>query len=141
MKNIRKLLSILLLFALCISAFTINTSAALPEEDTIEPLYTNIGTISLGMTFNNGMGNATGAATKKAGVTKVEGYLYIYKDVNGERVHVGTWTGEITRTYTLAVSADFEAEQGVTYYASFTVIAESSTIIESDTVDTSKTYN
>lgn len=147
-KTIR-IFATLIIFALMLSMSCINVFAGNIATENIDfqtaaneimPLWTNIDVCSLGITYNNGIGNATGTVTKQSGVTSIEGTVEVYEKVNGRWVYIDSWYKSTTR-YSLAVSADFDATQGTEYKAVFTIYAYRGTTVETHTMESIKTYS
>lgn len=147
-----KTIKILIAFAMCVlmlSMTCINIFAGEisteeidfeNESSEIMPLWDNIAACTLGITYNNGVGNATGTVVKKTGVTLVEGIIEIYENDDGEWTYIGSWNNSTTRN-SLAVSADFDATQGTEYKAVFYIYAYRGTVVETHTTETTKIYS
>lgn len=125
-KNLRKIVSLILTLVLT-AFFAINIEAATPR-------WTNIHSISLGITFDGSDGNASGVAIKQSTETRIEGTLYLYELIDDEWEYIDEWYNSKTRG-TLVVSGDFTCESGVTYKAVFVVTAYTGTTSETETVE------
>lgn len=119
-------------------SFSLNSLAAIPETDTIEPLWVNITAIDLDITFSNGVGTAIGDVYRKAGQTiSIDGTLTVYKQVGTSWVYVDSTSKSSTRS--LAIDLEFDAEDGATYKAVLDVTAYGTSVDETETITEIKT--
>ena len=121
-----------ILFCVSVNIFATSNAA------TIEPRWTSIYNIDLGISFSNGDGNVSGTAIKHATDNLIEGTLYLYKLVDDEWVYMDEWY-KSKAIGTLGISGDFSCESGVTYKGVFTVTAYTDGIPETETVEFIKT--
>ena len=120
------------LLCLILIAASVVPCYAYAEAPTVQPRWDNIKNISLEMTFNGTSGTAFGIATKKTGVTSMEGTLTVYEIINGNWVYVDSASGSTTGN-SLAVTVQFKGVGGRSYKAVFEVTAYKDGVAESDT--------
>ena len=120
----------LIILTLCVS-FALPSYAALPETDTVMPLWDNISSVYSDIGFGaDGIASATGSLVRKTGVELTEGTMTVYKNVGGEWVYLTSAYNSATRG-TLAVNADFAYESGVEYKSVFNATAYRNGVPES----------
>ena len=135
----KKIITILLTMVLLCSSMIIPSYAAVIEEPEIMPLWDNLDIVTLDIAFSGSEGNASGASTKKDGVSLIEGTVVVYEKINGEWVYLDEAYNSTTR-YTVGVSCDFPAHVGGEYYAVFTVTAYRNGVGETFTMDSYRAY-
>ena len=128
----KKTLSIIFTALILIMGVVTPTYAAVPEDNTVMPLWESISALSSDIGFSGSNGNATGICTRKNGVELLEGTLIVYKNVNGSWEYVGEASNS-RASGPLAVSVDFTCESGVEYMSEFTVTAYESGVPETVT--------
>jgi hypothetical protein len=133
MKKILKGLSLVLMFSILCCSMSVFTSAL-----TVQPLWTNINTMSVSIAFDGTDGIARGIATRQTGVTSMEGTVTLYKYVSSQWVYVNQWSGSSTG-YSLIISGSFTGISGVQYKAVFEVTAYSGGSSETATQTAYKT--
>ena len=139
MKKTKKLLTTVIICILCILSLSVTAFAA-TGNDGVAPCYENISTADLDIGYSNGTGIVTATATRRIGTTTMAGVVNVYESVNGEWVFVASFANESTRA-SLAVSGEFDATQGKTYKAVYTLTAIDATTAETDVLECVKTYN
>ena len=118
----KKILSLAFaLLTLCL-AFAIPTYAALPENETVMPLWDNINTVLSDMGFSGTIGTASGTVVRKTGVELLEGTMTVYQYVDGEWVYVDSAYNSATRG-SLGVGLEFTGIPGEYYKAVFYITA------------------
>ena len=128
----KRTLSIIFIALILIMGTVTPTYAALPEDNTVTPLWESISALSSDFGFSGSNGNATGICTRKSGVELLEGTLIVYKKVNGSWEYVDDASKSVA-VGALAVSVDFTCESGVEYMSEFTVTAYESGVPETVT--------
>ncbi len=118
----KKIISIIAITLILVTGIITPAYAALPEDNTVTPLWESISALSSDMVFNGSNGNATGVCTRKNGVEWLSGTMTVYKKVNGSWVYVDEMSKSVS-VGSLAISVDFTAESGVEYMSEFTVTA------------------
>ncbi len=139
MKKTKKLLTTALICVLCVLSLSVTAFAA-TGNDGVAPCYENISTATIDIGYFDGVGLVTASATRRIGTTKMAGVVNVYESVNGEWVFVASFANESTRA-SLVVSGEFEAVQGKTYKAVYTITAIDATTVETDVLECVKTYN
>ena len=125
------------LLCLILIAASVVPCYAYAEATTVQPRWDNIKNITLEMTFNGTNGTAIGTATRKTGVTSMEGTLTVYEIINGNWVYVGSNYGSTTGN-SLMVTVQFKGVGGRSYKAVFEVTAYKNGVGETDTYTTYK---
>ena len=139
MKKTKKLLTTAIICVLCILSLSVTAFAA-TGNDGVAPCYENISTADLDIGYFDGVGLVTASATRRIGTTKMAGVVNVYESVNGEWVFVVSFANESTRA-SLVVSGEFDATQGKTYKAVYTLTAIDATTAETDVLECVKKYN
>ena len=135
MKKITKIFVCLLLTLMILCVSPIATFAALPDDNTVQPLWTSILSINLDINFDETLGRATGIARKQSTASKIEATLDVYKQIGEDDwLFLGSNSGEKT-VGTLLISVDFTPEVGATYKAVFTVTAYTNNIPETEIIE------
>lgn len=101
-------------------------------------MWDNISTINLYLSFSGTSGEASVIASKKSGVTSIEGTLTVYENIDGEWEYVDSASKSTTRS-SLSLTVQFDAVSGREYKAVFEVTAYKDGVGESDTTTTYKT--
>ena len=125
---------------LCLILITLSVIPcyAYAGDSTLQPMWDNIAAIDLQITFNGTNGTASVTASKKTGVTSMEGTLTVYENIGGSWEYVDSNSGSTTRN-SLAVTVEFEAVSGREYKAVFEVTAYKNDVGESDSSTSYKT--
>ena len=118
----KKILSIIAITLILVVGVITPAYAALPENNTVEPMWESISYLSSTIGFSGSNGNATGVCTRKNGVEWLSGTMTVYKNVNGSWVYVDEMSKSVSEG-SLAISVDFPCESGVEYMSEFTVTA------------------
>lgn len=140
MKKTKKLLTTAIICVLCILSLSVTAFAATSDNE-VAPCYENISTAMLDVGYSNGTGIVTATATRRIGTTKMIGVVDVYEQVSGDNwVLIGSWSKESTRA-SLGISIEFDATQGKTYKAVYTLTAIDDTTVETDVLRCVKTYN
>jgi len=134
-KKIVALISLVLLMSVC---FSINSFAYNDSDQYVTPRWVSIYNIDIAMSFHEGVGNISATASKQSTSNLIEGTLYMYELVDGEREYMGEWY-KSKAIGSLGISVDFACESGVTYIAVFTVTAYTNGVPETETVEYSRT--
>ena len=128
-----KKLTSLFLALLMLSVFVIPSSAAVIPDETVTPYWNNISSVTVEVSFLNGVGAATVDISRVFGVTtSIEATLSLYKLVNGQWVFMDSTSGSSTRA--LGLELYFDAVSGVTYKAVADITAYSNTEVETETL-------
>lgn len=122
MKKSVRILTAVILCLVCVSAFSFSISA---NDYGIMPCYDNVGDAELLFTFGD-VDQVEGLATRKTGVTSMEGTIDLYEDVDGEWVHIDTFSSSTTGRR-LSVTGEFDGVSGTQYKAVFTITAYGTT--------------
>ena len=140
--SLRKIKSVTAVFLALILAcsFALPTFAAQPPISEIEPLWVGISSMSLTLSFPNGVGTATGTARKQPAATSIAGVLTIYQQDGVDWIYVTEWSGS-KKIGSLGLGGDFAAVQGQTYKAVFTVTAYVNGVAETETFEEIQTYS
>jgi len=110
----------LLLIAVIILSMTIGSYAALPDIDTVEPLWVNILNLNNVFNFNGINGTSTGTVIGKSGTTQISGTLTVYKQVGSSWVFVDSDSDSSTSN-SLVVALDVTGEASGYYKSVFSV--------------------
>jgi hypothetical protein len=141
MKKITKAVVCILLTLMTLIVSPIATFAALPENNTVEPLWTSISSITFDINFNETLGRATAIVRKKSTASNIEATVTVYKQIgNDDWQFLSSNYGEKS-IGTLAVSADFTPEVGATYKAVLVVTAYTNNVPETETIERIATNN
>ena len=92
------------------------------QSSEIMPLWDNVSTVDVDMTFSANSGNVSGCVTRQSGVVRMEGTITLYEYVGNQWVYVNEWYKSTTRM-ALTISGDFIAVSGRQYQAVMTVTA------------------
>ena len=139
LKNLKKV-SVVFLTLILACLLAVPTFAAQKPEPEVEPLWDGISTMSLSLTFNDGIGTADGSTRKMPGAQSISGVLTVYQQNGEDWTYITEWSGS-KQIGTLAVGGDFTAVQGATYKAVFTVTAYVNGVTETETFEEIKTNN
>lgn len=140
MKKTKKLLTTALICILCVLSLSVTAFAATADNG-VAPCYENISTAILDIGYSDGIGIVSATATRRIGTTKMIGVVDVYEQISGDNWElIGSWSKESTRA-SLAISIEFEAVQGKTYSAVYTLTAIDDTTVETDVLEVVKTYN
>lgn len=133
MKNsfLRKGLVFTLILATVLS-FSLPNFAALSDDNTIEPLWSNMNMINLYFIFSDGTGTATGEVLRKTTATLIEATLTVYRKEGFRWVTVASNTE--SSTVSLAIDTEFNAIAGATYKAVLNVTAYGTSVDETETI-------
>ncbi len=116
-------ITLLLLLATMLFVGTLPATAAAIQEPGISPLWDNISTITLNLTFDDDrVGTATGTARKKSTAASISGTLTVYELVGDDWIYVDSDSNSRT-VGTLLVSISFQGAPGTTYKAVWDVTA------------------
>ncbi len=138
MKKMTKKISVILLTALMLFSSAIPSFAALVNPPTVQPMWNNIASIDLNICFDGAESEVSGYITRKAGVSKIDGLINLYEQIDGYWEYVGDWF-DSGSDISLNVTGTFSAVSGRTYRAIFTVIAYRNGVAERETVEFIKT--
>lgn len=133
MKKFTKSVSLILMICVICSTMSVFVSAQV-----IKPLWTNIDTMSLTITFSGSSSFTRGVATKQSGVTSMEGTVTLYRNVSGQWIYIDQWSGSSTGN-SLIITGYFSCISGVQYEAVFEVTAYRGSSSETATQITYKT--
>lgn len=118
----KKIISIILMSLMLVTGVVAPAYAAMPEENTVAPLWESISTITSNIGFSGTDGSAAGICVRKSGVELLEGTMKVYKNVNGSWEYI-TEGSKSVAVGSLAISVHFVCESGVEYMSEFTVTA------------------
>ena len=118
---IKSIISLTLSFIM-ICSLTAPAFAAQPEDTTVQPRWTSIAYMEVGMTFVGSEGNVSALARKQSTASHIVGTLYLYKWNGSYYEYMDEVSGSKT-VGTLALSIDFVCEKGVQYKGVLTVVA------------------
>ena len=119
-------------------SFSIVSSAAVINDETVVPLWDNISTINVHMNFVGTEGAVTGTIASKY-ADELRGTLVVYKQTDsGYWSYVGSAV-ETTTALAMAVTVEFEGELSGYYKAVFTVTATKDGVDETVTRTTYRT--
>lgn len=123
----------LVLFAMLV--FPLSSLAAISSpENEVEPFWVNIEHITLDITFSQNNGVAVASVGRVFGITtSIEATLTVYVQDGNDWVFVDSTTKSSTRS--LAISLEFDAEEGATYKAVLDVIAYGTSVDETETIE------
>ncbi len=130
---------ILTLILSTVLSFSLSSSAALPEDNTIEPLWYNMSIINLYFIFSDETSMACSEIGSKASTTLIEATLTVYRKEGFRWVTVASNTA--SSTISLGIDTEFNAMAGATYKAVLDVTAygtsatDTQTLTEIDTND------
>ena len=133
MKKSTKITLSLLCILVTVFSSTVPAFAALPENNTVQPMWDNISYIHLGLNFDGTHGNACGTAIKEVGATSIEGIITMYRLEGIDWVYFAHRRGAAD-VGSLGISLDFVAHEGVMYKAVFEVTAYRDGVGETFTV-------
>ena len=134
----RKCITLVLIMSTVLS-FSLPSFAALPENNTIEPLWSNISMINLYFIFSDDVDMACGEVYRKTTATLIEATLTVYRKEGFRWVTVASNTA--SSTISLGIDTEFNAIEGATYKAVLDVTAygtsatDTQTLTEIDTND------
>ena len=120
--NAIKAIVSIILSVIMICSLTVPAFAAVKEEPTVEPRWTSIATMEVGMSFVGNAGNVTGSARKHATASHIVGTLYLYKWNGTEYEYMDEVSGYKT-VGTLALEINFYCQEGVQYKGVLEVVA------------------
>lgn len=141
MKKITKIFVCLLLTLMMLYISPVASFAALPEDNTVEPQWVGIFSISVDINFDETLGRATGITRKHSTASKIEAELYVYKQIGEDNWQfLGSNSGSKT-VGTLLLSVDFTPEVGATYKAVFAVTAYTNNMPETEIIERIVTNN
>ena len=135
MKKITKIFVCLLLTLMMLCISPIASFAALPEDNTIQPQWTSISSITLDINFDETLGRATGIARKQSTASKIEASLYVYKQTGPDTWQFLGSNSNSKTVGTLLLSVDFTPEVGATYKAVFAVTAYTDNMPETEIIE------
>lgn len=124
-------ISLIIMLAITIS-FSSTSMAALPEDNEITPLWTNISIIDLYFIFSNSDGTACGDILQKVTTTLIEATLTVYRKEGFRWVTVASNTA--SSTISLAIDTEFTAIAGATYKAVLDVTAYGTSTTDTETI-------
>ena len=136
-KSINKKIIIFILALIMLFSCSANTLAALPQQNEITPMWDNISTMSLSLTFDGNAGLATGTARKSPNADLIEGVLYVYAWENNDWQYVDSVYGSKS-IGSLGLAVEFEGVSGVEYKAVWIVTAHDGEYAETDTSEYTK---
>lgn len=134
----KKTISVILITLMIVLGTLLPAYAALPEDNTIQPLWDNISSMTSNFGFDGTDGSAAAACVRKTGVSLLEGTLKVYENVNGNWVYV-TEVSKSATFGTLAMSVHFTCKGGTQYRSDFTVTAYKNGVAETATKTTYQT--
>jgi len=136
-KLARSVMSMLLILAMLASS-AVTISAALPEDNTIEPQWDSILSINLHINNDDTQGMATGTTRKQSTASRIEAILYVYKQTGvNQWLVIGEASGSKT-IGTLMLNVEFTPDPGV-YRAVFCITAYTGDVPENQVVECEKT--
>ena len=104
----------MLLVVMLLATAVVPTYAALPEDNTVTPLWTNTNSIDFNILFGNGVGNAESCVVAKYSTKTFYVSTYVYIKSGSEWVYVTE--AHATKTgMAIATSCYFEAVFGADY--------------------------
>ncbi len=121
----KKFLAIVLVMTSVVAMFVLPTSAALPQEPSIQPMWENIRTVYSNMSFDGTEGCAYGYAVRKTDTDSIEGIMTVYKIVDGRWIYVASEAKDTSENYGVAFEFYFTGEVGYEYVLVFEVYAYS----------------
>ena len=137
MKKIRlmkKIITVISLMLVMSTVLSVTTFAALPEDNSVQPLWDSIFEMELIIVYNDGVGTASAFSIKQSTADYIEGTVDVYQQVNDRRWMFIDGAHYATYGQAVLIEVDFPAESGVTYKAAFTVVAETNGVGESHTI-------
>ena len=135
---LKKTVSLMLIVVALLMSTVTAVSAAVPEGESVVPLWVSIYNIEVDIDFDGNIGTAIAAATKKSTATSIEGTLSVYGYIDEEWVLIDSWYKSVSRG-SLGLVEEFEAASGVQYKAVFEVTAYTGTVPESETFEIVRT--
>ncbi len=139
MKKNLKLAVTMLCLALALVMSASYVGAAQIEEPTIQPLWDNTSSVSITLTFIEGVGYAEAFAAGDPGTTSVRIDVYVFRKV-GTLYYYVTEKHETISGMLGGISCPFEADQGGTYYAEYTFTVTKGGVDEVITRDTTRKF-
>ena len=137
-KLLKKIMTVISLVMVIVTLSSVSAFAALPKDETVEPLWDSILHMEVIIGFDEGVGTASGLASRQSTASFMEGTVTVYKKVNNQWVYVDEAYNSRSRV-TLPVAVEFDAESGVTYKAVFTVTAYTNNVPETETIESIRT--
>ena len=117
-KKMKKASICMLLVVMLLAMAVVPTYAALPEDNTVTPLWTNTNSVDYTIVFGNNAGNAGSCVVAKYSPKTFNVYTYVYVKSGSEWVYVteahATKTGMAIAT-SCYFAANFGAEYKVDY--------------------------
>ena len=108
----------MLLVVMLLATAVVPTYAALPEDNTVTPRWTNTNSIDFNVVFGNGVGNAESCVMAKYSPKTFSVSTYVYVKSGSEWVYVTE--AHATRTgMAIATTCLFEAVYGADYKVDF----------------------
>lgn len=132
--NIIKAIISLSLAIIMLCSLTVPAFAAEKIEETVSPRWTSIANMRVDMSFDGTAGNAVGMARKQSTASHIVGTLMVYK-WNGSRYEFINGISGRKTVGTLGLTIDFDAEVGVQYKATLTVVAYTDGVGEEETIE------
>lgn len=132
-KILKKIITVISLVMVIATLSSVTAFAALPKDELVQPLWDSILHMEVVIVYDDGIGTASGLASRQSTASFIEGTLTVYKKVNGQWVFVDDAYNSRSRV-SLGVDLDFPAESGVTYKAVFTVTAYTNNVPETHTI-------
>ena len=129
---IRVIISLSLVMAM-ICSLTVPVFAGEAGDTNVQPRWTSIRYMEVGMSFVGCDGNVTAAATKQSTASHIVGTLYLYKWNGTEYEYMAQVSGS-KYVGTLALTIDFVCEVGVQYKGVLTVVAYTDNVGECHTI-------
>lgn len=111
-----------LILIFCIAVIHVSIFSAFAYGKEVLPLWDNIESIHVDISFNGNNGNALGIVINQPNVSFVEGVLAIYELSNGDWVLVDATYKESSNSI-YSISLDFLAQSQTEYKAEFEIIS------------------
>ena len=128
----KKIISVILVTLILVSGALLPAYAALPEDNTVQPRWDTINTLTSNFGFSGADGCASGVCVRKTGVTLLEGTLKVYEKVNGSWVYLTEASKSVT-VGSLGITVHFECKYGAEYMSEFTVTGYKNGVAETAT--------
>ena len=135
--KMKRILIAVMVLTVMVCCIPVHTYAA-NDTPIIQPRWTSIHHMEVGMSFSGSDGNASGIASKQSTADLIEGTLYVYQLVDDEWEYMGEWY-KSKAVGSLGISGDFVCVSGVTYKAVFTVTAYTDGVPETHTIEYTET--
>lgn len=139
MKKMTKIVVCLLLTLMTLIVSPIASFAALPEDNTVSPMWDSLSSIAFDVNFDETLGRATAIVRKKSTASNIEATVTVYKQIGTDEWEFLSSNYGQKSVGTLVVSSDFTPEVGATYKAVLVVTAYTNNVPETETIERIKT--